>query len=384
MTRHAISSLLFVLLSASFGMAREGFEGRACDDHDPCTIDDKFVNGMCQGAPRTCDDGLSCTEDLCDRGTGRCSIGLRLDSCLIGGICYRDGDPDPFDACRVCRPARSAQDWTPTTTCDDGDPCTLDDRCHEGRCAGSAYTCGGVGFCTASRCDGKGGCIDEPLAGHCRIDGFCLREGQSHPTEACLRCDPHVAADRWTPATGSSCLGGNCIDGVCRATVVIEIAGEGTGRVVGPGFTCNDACVQTVAPERRIDLTVVATDGSEFQGWEGACSGLAPCSLLAFGEMRVTANFGRGSFNLPSGLATLQVVRSGRGRVFGADGRISCGSTCVAQLPNGTDVTLTAEAAIGYRFAGWEKACRGPSLTCSAVVSGTTEVEAVFVPLASR
>jgi hypothetical protein len=289
--RAVVCSLLIILACAARGWARDSFEGKPCDDHDPCTTEDRFKAGMCRGTPKDCDDALPCTVDFCDRATGRCMSGLRIDACLIEGVCRDDGESDPDNPCLVCRPSQSAGQWVETTTCDDGDPCTLDDRCHDGECQGSAYRCDAGSMCARSRCDGKGGCIDELFPGHCRIDGLCLRDGQWHPADPCLRCDPSAAVDRWTLATGPACPGGTCVDGKCLATLVIERAGDGRGRVIGPDFTCTDACARTVVPERRLDLTVVAESGSSFRGWRGACSGIAPCAIVPTGETRLTAEF---------------------------------------------------------------------------------------------
>lgn len=291
-----VSLILYLLLSVVTPAHATGtgdFEGKPCDDHDPCTTEDRFDGGMCRGTPRACDDGLACTEDFCDRSSGRCGSGLRIDHCLIDDTCYRDGDSDPTNPCRVCRPARSTVRWSETTVCDDGDPCTLDDRCVEGRCEGTRYTCDGGSGCTTSRCDGRGGCVEEALPGYCRIAAVCVRDGDSHPTDVCRRCDPRVSTSDWTSATGAACAGGTCSDGVCLATVVIEVEGRGSGRVVGPGFVCTGACVQQLVPERVIDLTVVSDSGSVFRGWTGACDGLAPCKLSPYGHLRVSARFER-------------------------------------------------------------------------------------------
>jgi hypothetical protein len=289
-----VAPVLFSLLCVLSGPPAVGagnFEGQPCDDHDPCTMEDRFADGMCRGTPRTCDDGLPCTEDFCDRVSGRCQAGLRIDACLIDGACFAEGDSSPIDPCLVCRPARSPRHWTETTACDDGDPCTHDDRCTEGRCAGTRYECSGGGECTRSRCDGLGRCTDELLPGYCRIAGLCFRRGERNPADSCRRCEPAVSTSGWTVSQGTACAGGTCSDGACLATIVIEVEGKGTGRVLGPGFTCTGVCVQDFVPERAVDLTVVPDNGSVFRGWKGACSGLAPCKLTAYGQMRVSAVF---------------------------------------------------------------------------------------------
>ena len=46
--------------------------GTACDDGDPCTVNDMCINGVCSGAAYTCNDGDPCTYDICN-GDGSCS-----------------------------------------------------------------------------------------------------------------------------------------------------------------------------------------------------------------------------------------------------------------------------------------------------------------------
>lgn len=105
-------------------------DGTPCDDGDPCTVNDVYINGQCVGTPRdcslphaitTCDNG-NCTFDGCETGWGDCdgepSNGCEVDlmsdaihcgacniSCpsgwtCIAGVCVapdNDGDGYPAD-----------------------------------------------------------------------------------------------------------------------------------------------------------------------------------------------------------------------------------------------------------------------------------------------
>ena len=357
------------------------FEGQACDDHDPCTVEDHFAKGMCRGEARRCDDGRACTDDFCDRASGRCRAGLLIDHCLIDGQCRSDGEVNPENSCLVCRATLASTKWTETTHCDDGDPCTVEDRCLEDRCVGRTYTCPSAGSCRFMRCDGKGGCVEEAMPDRCTIDGTCYALGAPHPADPCLRCDPDLSGKGWAPAEGAKCPGGVCQAGRCVASLLIEKLGEGAGRVIGPGFTCRTDCLQTLAPGERVDLVVVTEPGSVFRGWSGVCVGIAPCTFDANGEMRAIAIFDRGDAVGAGGMATLKVVREGGGTVSEAGGRIHCGSRCSSDLIDGTAVDLTADADSGERFAGWAGACVGTDRVCSVLVSGFTEVVARFEPV---
>lgn len=47
---------------------------QACDDGDPCTLDDACLVGACGGVPKTCDDENLCTDDSCNPQTGVCEF----------------------------------------------------------------------------------------------------------------------------------------------------------------------------------------------------------------------------------------------------------------------------------------------------------------------
>jgi len=109
----------------------------ACDDGNPCTENDHCQNGTCQGTPFdcnpvdhcegvTCDDGNVCTDDTCDPATG-CITTDNHDAC-------DDGDPCTLqDQCSGGSCQGSPMD------CDDGNPCTTD-YCDPNTCAGDTCT----------------------------------------------------------------------------------------------------------------------------------------------------------------------------------------------------------------------------------------------------
>jgi hypothetical protein len=77
---------------------------------------------------------------------------------------------------------------------------------------------------------------------------------------------------------------------------------------------------------------------------------------------------------------TLTVSRAGNGSgtVSSSPAGISCGSTCSAQIDEGTQVTLTATPAAGSRFAGWSGGgCSGTG-QCVVTMSGPVPVTATF------
>ena len=83
-------------------------DGTACDDFDPCTMDDKCMAGQCLGTAK-CQDNNPCTRDLCDPLTGACTF----DSAAM------DGRPcGPGFSCRDGECASRGDDYTPDVTQD--------------------------------------------------------------------------------------------------------------------------------------------------------------------------------------------------------------------------------------------------------------------------
>lgn len=68
----------------------------------------------------------------------------------------------------------------------------------------------------------------------------------------------------------------------------------------------------------------------------------------------------------------------GGGRVSSADRLIDCGNKCAASYSAGAVVSLTARAASGSTFSGWNGACAGTG-ACTVAASGIVNVGAVFV-----
>ncbi|MGB0590675.1 MAG: lamin tail domain-containing protein [Myxococcota bacterium] len=117
-----------------------------CGSCTPCdqgaTATDETCNGVdddCDGSVDNgvgCDDGVACTEDYCDGASG-CASEPADGSCFIAGTCYAEGDTNPANTCEVCDPGVTKDSWASkllSFDCEDGDPCTENEKCVAGFC----------------------------------------------------------------------------------------------------------------------------------------------------------------------------------------------------------------------------------------------------------
>lgn len=166
-------------------------DGLACDDGDICSHGDQCVGSSCSGSPYVCNDGLACTDEVCD-GDGGCDVELKPGWCRIEGVCHLDGDQNPENPCLYCKASVSSDSWTMASGgCDDGDDCTFDDSCVAGVCQGIEFSCDDGRTCTDDKCRPDGTCTNtyDPLSGECFIQGACVADQGTNPVNECVFCD---------------------------------------------------------------------------------------------------------------------------------------------------------------------------------------------------
>ncbi|TCT21539.1 List-Bact-rpt repeat protein [Thiobaca trueperi] len=176
-----------------------------------------------------------------------------------------------------------------------------------------------------------------------------------------------------TPATGGMFAGwsGACTNssGTCtvnmtmarnvtakfiRPQITVTKTGTGSGRVTAPGINCGIDCNQPYNLNAQVTLTAAPAKGSSFAGWTG-CTPVATnpkqCTVTMNGSKSVKARFN----TTTAGTFALTVYRSGvgLGTVSSNPAGIACGSSCVANLRQGAEVTLTATPTAGSTFVGW-------------------------------
>ena len=175
----------------------------------------------------------------------------------------------------------------------------------------------------------------------------------------------------------TSLVDDDAVPGSNHALTVAK-AGTGSGTVTSDpaGISCGATCVVDLTDGTPVTLTAVATAGSSFTGWTGACSGSSTCAVTMSAARSVTATFTL----LPMQL-TVAKAGTGSGSVTSNPAGISCGVTCGADFTNGASVTLTAVAAAGSSFSGWTGACSGSAATCTVTMSAARSVTATFTLL---
>ncbi len=157
-------------------------------------------------------------------------------------------------------------------------------------------------------------------------------------------------------------LGLAACGGDSTRTLTVEKLGNGSesSRVTSTpsGIECGAVCEASFPSAAKVTLRAVPATDYVFEGWSGGgCSGTDPCTLTLERDLTVRARFG----DRPAEL-TLKKAGSGLGAVTGNG--LDCGESedeCQASYPAGEAVTLSAQAAEGSSFMGWEVSGGGQS-----------------------
>ncbi|MEC8024970.1 MAG: hypothetical protein VX223_13630 [Myxococcota bacterium] len=270
-----------------------------CDDGNLCTTGDRCTEGGClPTAEISCDDGNGCTADICDPESGTCIFEILEntpctdgDLCTVGDLCIQGtctpGVPaicDDENPCTTdtCNPIGGQCTSTPNSaSCDDGDDCTVDDKCFNGSCApGEILDCSDDNDCTKDACVPGGlSCIHTPINGVCEDGNLCTfgdtcaaGQCQSGAFKLCSDSNPCTSDTcvsstgecKFIPQTGvcsdgnpctldDLCMGGNCVSGpdkICDDTNPCTIGTCGLNGVCTftalSGQSCNDGDACTV------------------------------------------------------------------------------------------------------------------------------------------
>jgi len=225
-----------------------------CDDQNPCTDDFCNSDGDCQHTNnnKLCDDNNVCSQvDKCE--DGQCK-GYNPLPCGDGNVCF-NYQCDPIAGC--------LSEFANGASCEDGDPCTVDDRCNQGVCvAGGWDPCDDANPCTNDSCKTGQGCKNEPvtngtscggLDGQCTI-GQCIQGtcqgtaynngGPCDPGSSVGPCQQGICQNKVCTLSpkpdGSGCQNNNAPDGDCKAG---QCNGGTCVSYSGPSTSCEvEAC----------------------------------------------------------------------------------------------------------------------------------------------
>ena len=161
-------------------------------------------------------------------------------------------------------------------------------------------------------------------------------------------------------------------------TLTVSRSGTGRGTITSSpiGISCGYDCSQSYASGTVVTLTAVASSGTVFTGWSGACEGTSTtCQVTMSSSKTVTASF----ISMPAGAFYLGVTKAGTGTgtVTSAPQGITCGTSCAQIYASGILLKLTAVPSPGSIFTGWSGACGGTGY-CWVTMTATRYVKATF------
>jgi hypothetical protein len=172
--------------------------GAKCDDGNACTdnicdpvagcVTSNVANGVACGSSGTCVDGACsdcvpggscaadtecCDDELCCNGTCVAKSAF-LDDVNNCGVCGTVCESSPCQTAICVEGICQSEPIADGETCDDGNPCTVDDHCMAGACMGNPVpngdACGEGGTCS------DGICVECESGGACSADTDCCAE----------------------------------------------------------------------------------------------------------------------------------------------------------------------------------------------------------------
>ena len=289
---------------------------KACDDGNVCSTGDTCTAGKCAATGgKSCDDSNPCTVDTCDAlggcvnkasadgaacGAAGCtSAGFQGAATCKAGSCSKPAaipcvDKNPCTS-ELCNPSQGCLYPNNTDPCDDGNGCTIGDKCLGGSCTGVASGCDDGKPCTTDSCDLKGVCSNVNNTAPCDDGDACTQK------DACGGgiCQPGLKAvcDDSNVCTADSCdKVKGCVytptTGPCNDANACTVNDKcGNGLCGGGPASCDDSnpcTTDTCDPAKgcgnaaQADKTVCG---------KGSCSGLVlqPDSVCMGGKCTVPA-----------------------------------------------------------------------------------------------
>ncbi|HYW50228.1 MAG TPA: hypothetical protein VE861_06465 [Gemmatimonadaceae bacterium] len=216
-----------------------------------------------------------------------------------------------------------------------------------------------------------------------------------------------------TPSGMSSFSGytGACVGATCSLTTVIGTTGSVTAQFAAPptltlstvtgsegggtltsapsGLSCavshvatSGTCTMAFALNTSVTVSQVASNGSVFMNWAGACSGSGSC-IVSLSQSRTVQALYR--LAVPGSVTVMAGPGSGAGSVSSSPGGVACSinngvktGICRAIFPVGSTVTLLAIPGGGSTFTGFSGSCSGMTCVMTVPENGDITVTANF------
>ncbi|MEC8024614.1 MAG: MopE-related protein, partial [Myxococcota bacterium] len=310
--------------------------GLFCDGVETCDVED----GCITGAAPVGDDGVACTQDVCDEALDTFVHNPNDSVCDDGKLCNGSETCDPDSGCVP---------GTDAINVDDGVACTID-SCDDATLLVQHLPdntlCNDGLLCTVDICDATEGCNNNLADDFCLIDGGCYAVGASNPTNGCEECVPSQSTTQWSVKSAGMEICNGIDDDCDGATDEADAGGalsQGCANSCGgPG---TEVCVSGVWTGCTAPILVEACgDGidNDCDGLTDApgCDNTAP--LVAGAEVVFTTNRGY-AINLESdngdGTYTTQLVDLANPNVTGS---ISAAAYEVASSALAYEVTASA------------------------------------------
>ncbi|MFC6644161.1 glycoside hydrolase domain-containing protein [Granulicella cerasi] len=139
------------------------------------------------------------------------------------------------------------------------------------------------------------------------------------------------------------------------------------------GPTCTSGTAQIAATDTVV-LTATPASGAIFSGWSGCSSTSgATCTITTAVNATVTATFAP----VPTYALTITKTGTGSGTVVSSDNYINCGTTCTAQYPAGSTVTLTATPSTTSAVGVWTGCTTSTGSTCNITTGSSAATVSV-------
>jgi hypothetical protein len=293
-------------------------------------------------------------------------------TCAAGSYASTTGQ----STCATCDPACSAGEY-PSATCTP----TTNSEC--GTCDATCATCNGAGNGHCTSCD----------AGRVLSSGQCLLDSDGDGTEDGSDACEATSSVTSSPMFNAATCGANPGAYLTYSTInSLQVATEITTCPAGSSCTGGTAPAELCPAGKFSDQTGSVACLSCAAGYHSSSTGSTSCAACAAGTYNPTTGQVEcltcsGTTNTPTGAtecttSRIFTVTNSGGTTTGClvtstPAGIDCGTICSSSFPDGSLVTLHAQASLHHVFLGWSGACTGTG-DCVTTMDADKSATALF------